>query len=224
MSRTPRSSPARPPSTRCARAPSAPPSAWPRMPAAGWRRAPPPWRGSRRCCPSLPSWSIAGDFLAEAAPAFGYTGGDARSLDRPRGGPGRHPRSRRQLRHATQPPPPRGGLSGVEPILVIYAENRSFDNLYGLFPGANGIANATPAQFTQVDRDGTVLATLPPVWNGKASSPAFPTDLPNRPFRIDAPPINLPLSVPTRDLVHRFYQNVEQINGGRNDRFVAASG
>jgi phospholipase C len=29
--------------------------------------------------------------------------------------------------------------------------------------------------------------------------------------------------VPTRDLVHRFYQNVEQINGGRNDRFVAAS-
>jgi phospholipase C len=44
---------------------------------------------------------------------------------------------------------------------------RSFDNLYGLFPGANGIANATPSQFTQVDRDGKVLATLPPVWNGK---------------------------------------------------------
>jgi len=124
---------------------------------------------------------------------------------------------------ATQTTSARGGLSGVEHILVIYAENRSFDNLYGLFPGANGIANATPAQFTQVDRDGTVLATLPPVWNGKAPSPDFPTDLPNRPFRIDAPPINLPLSVPTRDLVHRFYQNVEQINGGRNDRFVAAS-
>ena len=124
---------------------------------------------------------------------------------------------------ATQTTSARGGLSGVEHILVIYAENRSFDNLYGLFPGANGIANATPAQFTQVDRDGTVLATLPPIWNGKAPSPDFPTDLPNRPFRIDAPPINLPLSVPTRDLVHRFYQNVEQINGGRNDRFVAAS-
>jgi len=124
---------------------------------------------------------------------------------------------------ATQTTSARGGLSGVEHILVIYAENRSFDNLYGLFPGANGIANATPAQFTQVDRDGRVLATLPPIWNGKAPSPDFPTDLPNRPFRIDAPPINLPLSVPTRDLVHRFYQNVEQINGGRNDRFVAAS-
>src|SRR4029434_9460917 len=124
---------------------------------------------------------------------------------------------------APRPPSGRTGLAGVEHIVVIYAENRSFDNLYGLFPGANGIANATPAQFTQVDRDGTVLATLPPVWNGKASSPDFPTDLSNRPFRADAPPITLPLSVPTRDLVHRFYQNVEQINGGRNDRFVAAS-
>jgi acid phosphatase len=124
---------------------------------------------------------------------------------------------------APRPPSGRTGLAGVEHIVVIYAENRSFDNLYGLFPGANGIANATPSQFTQVDRDGKVLATLPPVWNGKAPNPDFPTDLPNRPFRIDAPPVSQPLSVPTRDLVHRFYQNVEQINGGRNDRFVAAS-
>jgi acid phosphatase len=115
------------------------------------------------------------------------------------------------------------GLAAVEHIVVIYAENRSFDHLYGLFPGANGIANATPAQYTQLDRDGTPLSRLPAVWRGKAPSPEFPTDLPNRPFRIDAPPIGLPLSTPTRDLVHRYYQNVEQINGGRNDRFVAAS-
>jgi len=122
--------------------------------------------------------------------------------------------------HATSARP---GLAGVEHILVIYAENRSFDHLYGLFPGANGLANATPSQYLQVDRDGKVLARLPAVWNGKTASPDFPTDLPNKPFRIDAPPISRPLSVPTRDLVHRFYQNVEQINGGRNDRFVAAS-
>jgi phospholipase C len=122
--------------------------------------------------------------------------------------------------HATSAKP---GLAGVEHILVIYAENRSFDHLYGLFPGANGLANATPSQYMQVDRDGKVLARLPAVWNGKIASPDFPTDLPNKPFRIDAPPISRPLSVPTRDLVHRFYQNVEQINGGRNDRFVAAS-
>jgi acid phosphatase len=118
-------------------------------------------------------------------------------------------------------PPPR--LAGIEHIVVIYAENRSFDNLYGLFPGANGIANASPAQYTQVDRDGTPLPHLPPVWKGKDANPAFPKDLPNKPFRIDAPPINLPLSVATRDVVHKFYQNQEQINGGRNDRFVAAS-
>ena len=122
--------------------------------------------------------------------------------------------------HATSARP---GLAGVEHILVIYAENRSFDHLYGLFPGANGLANATPSQYLQVDRDGKVLARLPAVWNGKTASPDFPTDLPNKPFRIDAPPISRPLSVPTRDLVHRFYQNVEQINAGRNDRFVAAS-
>jgi acid phosphatase len=119
--------------------------------------------------------------------------------------------------------PAKSGLAGVEHIIVIYAENRSFDHLYGLFPGANGIANATPAQYRQVDRDGRELPTLPPVWKGRAPSPEFPPGLPNRPFRIDAPPIALALSVPTRDLTHRFYQNVEQIDGGRNDRFVAAS-
>jgi len=117
----------------------------------------------------------------------------------------------------------RTGLNRVDHIVVIYAENRSFDNLYGMFPGANGVANATPAQYTQVDRDGTPLKTLPPVWKGKDPDPAFPRELPNRPFRIDAAPVNLPLSTKTRDLIHEFYRNQEQINGGRNDRFVAAS-
>ena len=124
---------------------------------------------------------------------------------------------------AAPPSADRAGLSKIEHILVIYAENRSFDNLYGLFPGANGIANATPAQYTQVDRDGKPFTTLPPVWKGKDADPAFPRDLPNKPFRIDASPINLPLSTPTRDLIHEFYRNQEQIDGGRNDRFVAAS-
>ena len=31
----------------------------------------------------------------------------------------------------------------IETIVVVYAENRSFDHLYGLFPGAEGIAGAT---------------------------------------------------------------------------------
>src|ERR1700693_3157772 len=92
------------------------------------------------------------------------------------------------------------GLEKIRHIVVIYAENRSFDNLYGLFPGADGIANATPEQITQVDYNGRRLPHLPPVWKGKEPDLAFPKDLPNKPFRIDAPPINLPLNVPTRDL------------------------
>src|SRR5205085_7874170 len=119
--------------------------------------------------------------------------------------------------------PSSSGLDRIQHIVVIYAENRSFDNLYGLFPGADGIANATAEQYTQVDFDGKPLPHLPPVWKGKDPDPAFPRDLPNRPFRIDAPPINLPFSTPTRDLIHKFYEQQEQIDGGRNDRFAALS-
>jgi acid phosphatase len=124
---------------------------------------------------------------------------------------------------AMPPAAPPAGLERIQHIVVIYAENRSFDHLYGFFPGANGIANATPGQYTQVDRDGKPLAELPPAWKGKDPDPAFPHRLPNRPFRLDAPPLNLPLSQQVRSPVHRYYQNIEQINGGRNDRFAAVS-
>src|SRR2546422_4356170 len=86
---------------------------------------------------------------------------------------------------------PAGGVERIETIVVIYAENRSFDHLYGLFPGANGIAEATDEQKTQLDHDGTALPHLPPVFTpqGKPDE-RFPPQLPNGPFRIDAPPIN----------------------------------
>ena len=113
------------------------------------------------------------------------------------------------------------GLKRIEHIVVIYAENRSFDNLYGLFPGANGINRATPAQSAQTDHDGRPLAHLPKVWNDKAGQ--LKTELPNRPFRIDEPPFSLGLEVKTPDLVHRYYQNIEQINGGKLDRYAAMS-
>ena len=48
----------------------------------------------------------------------------------------------------------------------------------------------------------------------------FRRTLPNRPFRIDAPPINMPLSMPTRDLVHKFYQ---QPGADRRRRATTAS-
>ena len=43
-------------------------------------------------------------------------------------------------------------LNNIEHIIVIYQENWSFDALYGNFPGANGVANASPASLTQIDR------------------------------------------------------------------------
>jgi len=118
------------------------------------------------------------------------------------------------------------GLDRIERIIVIYPENRSFDHLYGLFPGANGLSRATPEQMTQVDHDGRPFATLPPVWRQggtREPDPRFPRDLPNRPFRLDAPPIVLPPSQQIRNLVHRYYQNQEQIADGRNNRFAAIS-
>ena len=78
---------------------------------------------------------------------------------------------------ATTPTTTKPTIDSVQHIIVIYAENRSFDHLYGLFPGANGIANATPEQYIQVDRDGTTLAHLPPVWKGKNADPAYPDSL-----------------------------------------------
>ncbi|GAB6141321.1 acid phosphatase [Methylosoma difficile] len=118
--------------------------------------------------------------------------------------------------------PPVSGLAKIEHIIVIYAENRSFDNLYGLFPNANGVNQATPEQYLQLDHDGKAFTWLPPI-AGKGDIPAITARLPNRPFRIDLPPVNLPLSVETRDLVHRFYQNQEQINAGKNNKFAALS-
>src|SRR5713101_2848289 len=114
------------------------------------------------------------------------------------------------------------GLSRIEHIVVIYPENRSFDHLYGLFPGADGVANATAAQYTQLDYDGTPLPQLPPVWtpDGKPD-PRFPTGLPNRPFRIDAPPVSKGLDQIVPSPIHQFWQNQEQIAGGANNKFVA---
>src|SRR5947199_7169501 len=82
------------------------------------------------------------------------------------------------------------GLAKIKTIVVIYAENRSFDHLYGFFPGADGIAQATAEQKMQLDHDGHALPHLPPVYDGNKVNPRFPRNLPNAPFQIDAPPIN----------------------------------
>ena len=126
-----------------------------------------------------------------------------------------------------QPAP--AGIGQIDTVVVIYAENRSFDNLYGSFPGANGLQNVTEANSVQRDRDGSVLKELPPIWAGLTAKGVTPAvtkaeteHLPNKPFAIDDPQgFNLALGVVTRDLWHLFYQNQMQIDGGKNDKFVA---
>jgi acid phosphatase len=124
----------------------------------------------------------------------------------------------------------------VRHIVVIYAENRSFANLYGHFPGVQHPIEAVPPErAAQLDRDGkTLLPTLPAIWGGLVPQ-AQEIDgnrymiaerdiagLPNAPFLLrDAQGKPLPNGVITRDLWHRFYQNQMQINGGRNDQFAA---
>ena len=122
--------------------------------------------------------------------------------------------------------------SNIETVVVIYAENRAFDTLYGKFPGADGISQALsdPGLYTQLDRDGTVLKELPEVWALKSAH--HPIDgnwswikgLPNIPFEITAEKVGGdPLAMAGPDLVHRFYNNQMQINGGHNNKFAAYS-
>lgn len=116
------------------------------------------------------------------------------------------------------------GMQQIDTVVVIYAENRSFDHLYGLFPGAEGIAQASAAEKAQVDHDGRPLPHLPPTWLHDKPNPRFPTEkLANGPFRIDAPPISGRMDEVLPSPWHLYYQNREQIDAGRNDRFAAMS-
>lgn len=112
-------------------------------------------------------------------------------------------------------------LSVIDTIVVIYLENRSFDTLYGLFPGAEGLESAqrTQAGTIQVDRDGTPFATLPPPLDGKKKPDARLAHVTaNGPFRLD-PAVGLTGRVASP--IHAFFTHQRQINGGRNDRFVS---
>lgn len=132
---------------------------------------------------------------------------------------------------AASPPEHKPGLDRVGHIIVLFLENRSFDHLYGMFPGADGVENAGFAAI-QVSAEGREFSRLPAVinsrvlWPGTSQSPIgidtrFATGLPNGPFRADR---YVGLWERTIDPVHRFYQEQEQIDDGKMDKFVAMSG
>jgi acid phosphatase len=144
-------------------------------------------------------------------------------------------------------------LSKVKHIVVIYEENHSFDNLYGGWEGVNGLKNADPAHTTQVDQAGAAYTCLKQNDVNLAALPATCTDaahnissaFTNKWFTIDPlipptattcpPPLkafSFPNGVPngqglpggcTRDLVHKFYQEQYQLNGGAQNRYMVGS-
>lgn len=140
-------------------------------------------------------------------------------------------------------------LSGIDHFIIIYQENWSFDSLYGRFPGANGIANASAASLTQRDRiTGNPISTLSaynPVGAGKTTPAQIPpaplngavdTNFLANPVQPNGPLINglntllpydlnafIPPGSVTGDLVHRYWQEQLQINRGAMDRFLTWS-
>jgi phospholipase C len=120
-------------------------------------------------------------------------------------------------------------LEQIDHFVIIYQENWSFDGLYGLFPGANGIANATDSsgallpQYQQVDKNNNPITTLP----NPSSDPSVPGGLPAQPFDLSK---YVPPDGKTKDLVHRFYTEQLQIGNGAlqpgtggNNKFVTWS-
>ena len=122
---------------------------------------------------------------------------------------------------AASAPPSAESLARIEHIVVIVAGGRSFDHLFGLFPGADGVAQASWVQRTQVDHSGLPLPSLPPVYVQGRPSARYPAVLPNGPFRIDAPPVSRRADAVLPSLASSFYRQQQQISGGRNNRFVA---
>src|SRR5579859_758885 len=130
----------------------------------------------------------------------------------------------------------------VDTIVVIYAENRAFDSLYGNFPGARGLnevidrdGRPRPGYRPQVDRGGKVLAVLPPTWGGVTATGVTPVvtqqqsvGMPNAPYSIEQgftaqSGVRLSTAVVTRDMWHRFFEHQMQIDGGKNDGYAAWS-
>jgi len=121
--------------------------------------------------------------------------------------------------NTTAPPPPPShatGINRIDHVVIIYLENRSFDHLYGEFPGAEGLATgARSPQAVQLDINEQPYASLP----HPGDSPA-PNGLPNAPFNLDQ---FVSAGSPTRGLQHLFYGEQTEIDAGKMDDFVSTS-
>ena len=175
----------------------------------------------------------------------------------------------------------KGPLGNFKHVVVIYEENHSFDNLYGLWGDVNGqhvigLGDADPTHTTQVDYLGNPYSCLLQTdVNMRTSVQTYPGNLAghltqtctqnltlengsvapissafgNAPYKIDdyigptdvtcppltnlfgfangidklAPAAGATMGGCTRDLVHRFYQEQYQLNGGMQNRYITGS-
>jgi acid phosphatase len=143
-----------------------------------------------------------------------------------------------------------GPLGPFQHLVVIYQENHSFDNLYGMWGSVHGQRVEGRGSYgygrrsVQVREDGTPYRCLyqndpslstPPLDAACGTDTAtngftYASHFRNRPFEIndyitpESP--TCPGATPggcTRDLVHRFYQEQYQLDGGRMDRYSTGS-
>jgi len=104
----------------------------------------------------------------------------------------------------------RGGARvPIDHIVVLFLENRSFDHLFGTYPGAEGLA---AYRGKQAGENGVTYATLPrPLGRDGKPDPRFPSDLPNAPF----PMLKFVGALDETDNpVHRFYHMQRQYGPG----------
>jgi phospholipase C len=110
-------------------------------------------------------------------------------------------------------------FSKIQHIIVIYQENWPLTGLYGQLAGANG----TPPGTTVVQNDwrGRPLTSVPqPLdYNGNPDK-RFPASLPVQTYLASK---YVPANEKTGDIVHRFYHEQYQIDGGKMDKFVTYS-
>ena len=142
-----------------------------------------------------------------------------------------------------------GDLQRIKHIVVIYEENHSFDNLYGRWEGVNGSANVAQVSqsgtpFTCLEQLDVNLAAVPANCTDTTTGTSFTSGFANAPFLIDSYIPATATTCPaqyvfapangimngsglaggcTRDIVHRYYQEQYQLDGGKMDRYVAGS-
>ena len=108
-----------------------------------------------------------------------------------------------------------GALSRVNHVVVIYLENHSFDNLFGSWPGAIGLADAGIAQLGPA---GTPYSVLPQYGPYPAEVESLvDASIGNGPFDLTG---YFQEGAFVNDLLHRFYQEQNQIHAGKMDSFV----